>query len=215
MCPLIPVVRDSPTLPARPVGGLSSARSPASRLSAIQQLVLVGSPCCRLRLARNVSATSAGCVARGSHAAAPPPRRDNTSVEEPPTPPPTLDELRPRADSDNKPGSDESVSRQTDCSGHSSPFRRSRSHRAPPIHPATLAPTAPRGSATGRRRRSCRSSQRRSALQQPSSPARRAGQRPSCAIYQPRGLHMARGRRERILSQHPVLGGAALPTGPV
>ena len=51
MCPLIPVVRDSPTLPARPVGGLSSARSPASRLSAIQQLVLVGSTCCRLRLA--------------------------------------------------------------------------------------------------------------------------------------------------------------------
>ena len=39
MCPLIPVVRDSPTLPARPVGGLSSARSPASRLSAIQQQV--------------------------------------------------------------------------------------------------------------------------------------------------------------------------------
>ena len=25
MCPLIPVVRDSPKLPARPVGGLSSA----------------------------------------------------------------------------------------------------------------------------------------------------------------------------------------------
>ena len=159
--------------------------------------------------------SSAGCVAGGSRAAAPPPRRDSTSREEPPTPPSHRDELRPRTDSDNKPGSDESVSRQTDCSSHSSPSRRSRSHRAPPIHPATLAPTAPRGSATGRRRRSCRSSQRRSALQQPSSPARRAGQRPSCAIYQPRGLHMARGRRERILSQHPVLGGAALPTGPV
>jgi hypothetical protein len=120
-----------------------------------------------------------------------------------------------RTDSDTKPGSDESVSRQTDCSSHSSPSRRSHSHRTPPIHPATLAPTAPRGSATGRRRRSCRGSQRRSALQQPSSPARRARQRPSCAIYQPRGLHMARGRRERILSQHPMLGGVALPTGPV
>ena len=215
MCSWIPFVRDSPTLPARPVRGRSSARRQHLAMAPyINSYLMVPRAVAYVSLGTFLS-SSAGCVAGGSRAAAPPPRRDSTSREEPPTPPSHRDELRPRADSDNKPGSDESVSRQTVGSSRSSPSGRSHSHRAPPIHPATLAPTAPRGSATGRRRRSCRSSQRRSALQQPSSPARRAGQRPSCAIYQPRGLHMARGRRERILSQHPVLGGAALPTGPV
>ena len=134
MCSWIPFVRDSPTLPARPVRGRSSARRQHLAMAPyINSYLMVPRAVAYVSLGTFLS-SSAGCVAGGSRAAAPPPRRDSTSREEPPTPPSHRDELRPRTDSDNKPGSDESVSRQTDCSGHSSLSRRSRSHRAPPIH---------------------------------------------------------------------------------
>ena len=131
MCSWIPFVRDSPTLPARPVRGRSSARRQRLAMAPyINSYLMVPRAVAYVSLGTFLS-SSAGCVAGGSRAAAPPPRRDSTSREEPPTPPSHRDELRPRADSDNKPGSDESVSRQTVDSSRSSPSGRSRSHRAP------------------------------------------------------------------------------------
>ena len=102
MCSWIPFVRDSPTLPARPVRGRSSARRQHLAMAPyINSYLMVPRAVAYVSLGTFLS-SSAGCVAGGSRAAAPPPRRDSTSREEPPTPPSHRDELRPRTDSDNK-----------------------------------------------------------------------------------------------------------------
>ena len=215
MCPLIPVVRDSPTLPARPVRGRSSARR--------QHLAMAPYINSYLMVPRAVAYVSLGTflrlqlvVSRGDRMPQLSPHAVTTlrlKHHLPPLPP-----LMNCGHALTATTSQAVTNRLAD--------RRIAAATAAPSDEA--APTEPR-----------RYNPR------PSLPRRRVGQLqvagdgaaaalkgvPPCSSQvlppaepgsgrvapstQPRGLHMARGRRGRILSQHPMLGGAALPAGPV